>query len=692
MKRVLILIGVAQTGGGLAKLESIAGAFEDMKKWADEQKFDDVREFSDLDGKPVYLKDISECIEELDSSPRPPDQLVVYFNGHGVHNFKGDLWLLSKAPNQPAEAVDMMGSVYAAFMRSFKYVVLIMDACRVPPTDLQFVNVTGGSIFPNTLIEGDRKTVDQFFASTMGDPALEVNLNGVPSSIYTLQLTEFLRGMDPALLESMHAPDEFPKVVRPRTLRDALKTAVQARLMKNNINQITKPDAVVYSDPDVWLSTFDRNPPSSGKGISAAQGAQPSPPSGGGLTAVPPPPPPMAAPVAKNKPPKSSSRNQQHHAPGAGAEGILPTGSENDFSFDTGGHFTFDNGDNFSFKKGGDFTFDDGGDTGTPSAPKLPVELPAMSLIRKKPTVPIGLTRSAEFQAQITTALRPDMATMYTYQAASAWLPDDFHFETSCGFMLKGATAAGIRLNGSGGADSAYEGWVRVSIQEPRLALVTLEDGSGFLLPAIPGHIGFIEFEGDSIRNIAYEPSANYGEGYEKQQERYGRFHKKKDTLRDVRETFASAASSGDLRLAVLSDEEMREAMAVAAYSDEDVDLILLVLLGYSCAASGRQDNLRALCTACISRLGFLAFDLYLLAVAGPLRRDLPGDVQVMPPFPLAAQGWSMLSMAPASVREELAGLNELTFNSPWTLLKPEGVALCSRYVEEVMDAGVVMA
>lgn len=175
MKRVLILIGVGQPGGDLVKLNSIASSFRDLRMWAEEQEFDNIIELSDLGGKAVYLKDISECIEKLDSLPHPPDQLVVYFNGHGLHNAGGDLWLLSKAPNQPAEAVNLYSSVFAAYYRNFKHVVLVTDACRVPPTNLKFSNVTGGPIFPNTDTDGESKAVDQFFAATLGDPALEAS-------------------------------------------------------------------------------------------------------------------------------------------------------------------------------------------------------------------------------------------------------------------------------------------------------------------------------------------------------------------------------------------------------------------------------------------------------------------------------------------------------------------------------------
>ena len=431
--------------------------------------------------------------------------------------------------------------------------------------------------------------------------------------------------MEPRLLEMMHAPDVLPKVVRPRPLREALKTAVRERLIKNNINQNAKPDAILTSDPVVWLSSFDQDPPYSSYGQLLGKTARGTSVTGDGEP---------AGPVLPEVPT------------------IAPS----------------------------------------PIPPISPVNIPPIAAVRDVESVPIGLTRSAEFQVQLTTALRPDTATVYAYEAPKPWIPDWFHFETSCGFLLNGAESVQAKLNGPGNVYSDQGSWVRFEIDEPRLALVTLTDESGFLLPAIPGHIGFIDFDGNSIQSIAYEPSANYGHGYERQAGRYQKFTEKLRTIRDVRGTFSSAASSGDLRLAVLSDSEMREAISVATYSDEDIDLMLLVLLGYSCAASGKHKYLLTLCNACRQRLGFLAFDLYVLAAASPIRDRLHGEIKLLPPFPLGAQGWAMLGMVPYATQEELAGVQELTFASPWTLLKPEGVKLCNRYVEEVSAAAAAVA
>jgi len=68
----------------------------------------------------------------------------------------------------------------------------------------------------------------------------------------------------------------------------------------------------------------------------------------------------------------------------------------------------------------------------TPPAvpPSAPRDVPPLAAARDVESVPIGLTGSAEFHAQLTTALRRDVATVYAYEAPKEWIPDWFHFET----------------------------------------------------------------------------------------------------------------------------------------------------------------------------------------------------------------------------------------------------------------------
>jgi hypothetical protein len=592
MRRALVLIGVSRTGGKLDELKSIESSFRQMRAWAEEQGFDrEIYEISDLKGGVVRLSDIAELIQRLDDSSTPPDQLVVYFNGHGVRNGSGDLWLLSKAPNQAKEAVNLFSCLAGAYYRYFKHVVLIGDACRVHPDDKQFNSVEGASIFQNGTEDGNANSVDIFFASTVGTAALEVDINKEPTSIYTLQLSEFLRGSEPSILETLHPPDVLPKVVRSGPLKKALPTAVRARLRKYGITQNVRPDAILTSDPVLWLSTFDHDPLPIGSSIDSLGKSMTIPPTEGPKSDIPP----------------------------------------------------------------------------QPGAPK----------IHDAPVAP-----SDKFQQQLEAALSASQSDAISVgEEPQSWIPEGFHFETSCGFHLSGAQAIDAKVSGEGKISVNGE-LVRIRASDPQLCLITLQDQSGLLLPVIPDHIGFVRFREGSVEDMAYEPSANFGANYERQETRYKRFSPNATVIRGVRETLASAAWTGNLLLAVLSHNQIREAIDIAKYSDNDVDAMLLVLLGYGCVASGKQEWLPELCELCLDRLKFLPFDLKLLTEVGPFRRRVASQ-ETLPPFPLLRQGWSLLSSTGALFREQTTELRDQILPSPWTVLSPTGIVICKRYIQE---------
>jgi hypothetical protein len=223
---------------------------------------------------------------------------------------------------------------------------------------------------------------------------------------------------------------------------------------------------------------------------------------------------------------------------------------------------------------------------------------------------------------------------------------------------------------------------IRVVTAIPQLALITLEDQTGVLLPVIPDHIGFIRFREGVIEDIAYEPSANYGPDYVRQEARYARFSPNKGLIRGVREVLATAVWTGNLLIAAVSDEQIGRIVEIAKYADEEVDPMLLVLLGYACVTSGKQKWLPELCNLCIERLKFLPFDLKLLTELSPYRRRVATE-ETFPPFPLIGLGWTLLSRTSGLFREETILLRDEVTASPWTVLTPTGVAICKRYVHQ---------
>jgi hypothetical protein len=142
-------------------------------------------------------------------------QLIVYFAGHGVNNNQSEYWLLSGAPTNPNEAINVAGSALLAQRSGIPHVVIISDAisdaCRTAPEGIHAQGVTGSLMFPNQpLRPGPADFVDQFFACLLGDPAHEIrdpnDASRVFRSIYTEVLVESLNGEHREMLVRVDEP------------------------------------------------------------------------------------------------------------------------------------------------------------------------------------------------------------------------------------------------------------------------------------------------------------------------------------------------------------------------------------------------------------------------------------------------------------------------------------------------------
>lgn len=102
------------------------------------------------------------------------ERLVVYFAGHGF--LKGpveEFWLLSGAPSDASEAVNLVTSGNMARYRGIPEIVFISDACRVAPVSGVHSGIAGASIFPNVTPSPRTAEIDYFYATRPGDPAFE---------------------------------------------------------------------------------------------------------------------------------------------------------------------------------------------------------------------------------------------------------------------------------------------------------------------------------------------------------------------------------------------------------------------------------------------------------------------------------------------------------------------------------------
>lgn len=632
MQRAAVLIGVARTGG-LPELSAVQSGIARMAAWADAQGINGDRlvTLTDRDGK-VRAHQVADAIERL-IAPRTLDQLIVYFSGHGIHN-RGDLWLLSDAPKHTGEAINVEGSLQLARYCGVNHVVLISDACRTAADGIQALGVTGAEVFPNDPVDGLERAVDAFFACARGKPALEVRdpveSAGAFSALYTEVLAECLAGTRDEVLDRVQEGGEEVALVRAWRLADALTAQVPPRLKQKlgrtpTVNQT--PVARINSR-EGWLSRI---------------------------------------PVAQLPDVRRSAGNPLIVGGGPGdrlftrADARVPS---------------------------------DASDALRPPMPGVPMPAPRAPMPGRIPTAPAPMNAVRAADRLLSTVLSGDRARidgMMTtpmadggagpelLRSAAGALADPFgpaHYETGCGFKLRGARVRAV--HGRAVAHHIVDGdqgtLVRVAPRQgARSVLLELDDGGGVLLPAIPEFIAGLDFDDGELVHVAYEPSDL--------SPRWHAYAARVDELRMLRATVAAAAGLGVFRLSGNNASQLARGMQVA----RSVDPSMALYAAYAYHELGLRDDIRALLSSLHGDLGFAFFDIALLAADTALSQGLRDD-RVLPAVPLLAQGWSLLGAFRAPASPLLDVLRRHLRPSLWTLFDPAG----TRVLADALATGVI--
>lgn len=256
MNRAVLLIGVSQAGG-LGKLKAVESSIDKMAAWAKSQGIpdDQIIRRTDAGGLKVTVADLFNDIKAL-ADRDTIEQLIVYFSGHGVVNNRQEYWLLSDAPVNAAAAVNIEGNVSLARAGAFEHVVFLSDACRTPTQGVQYGRIIGSDIFPNIEDAELERSVDIFFATSLGAPALEVRQSEQGQqyqAMFTEALLDALNGKIPEAIRDGR--------VRPRPLKKALPKKVWDKLKASGLSLSTSqtPDARITSEDEAWLASL---PPS----------------------------------------------------------------------------------------------------------------------------------------------------------------------------------------------------------------------------------------------------------------------------------------------------------------------------------------------------------------------------------------------------------------------------------------------
>lgn len=620
MNRTVVLIGVGRAGS-LPELQAVRSALDAMKQWADSQDIprEHVHLLSDQGGGRVTASDIFGCIQKV-CKLGTIEQLLVYFAGHGINKAYGEYWLLSDAPDNPNEAVNVAGSIVLARRCGIPHIVFISDACRTAPEGIRAQGITGTTIFPNLTAQGPSGSVDQFYACLLGDPAYEVRdpaaSTRVFHAVYTDVLTEALAGRHRDLIDrKAGAATGF---VRPWPLKRKLPELLSGRLRELNtpLTVHQTPDAIVCSDPERhWLARvepLDRQPEVAPADLGFLEFDSSNT---------------VTAPPAPLVPPSRLD-------PAAFREAIFRLGS-------------------LGLQKG-----------------RVDARIGADMAARRGHH---GTDALAGFQ-QPSNSPNAESASHDPFaiianetQEAAQRLMHDFgplDFETRSGLKIRGETIAHA-ASAKGRVEQLSPDLVRVVQPSGAPAVnVLLRFSSGYstVVPALRDYVASLSFENGRFVDLTYEPSPATW--------RWGEYRARRQELRDLRAIMAASSRFGTFRL----DEEEPDAIIVRLRVAKHLDPSLALYAAYACSDLDRRRVIRSIQEYLVADLQLRLFDIALLADDASY-----SSIPVYPWFPLLSRGWPLLTALQGADAEHLEGLQRSLVPSLWTLFDDSGFELLSR-------------
>lgn len=257
MNRCAVVIGVNKTGD-LPVLQAAVSGAKEFADWATNQGIE-VTLLTDDNGSGVSLSDVKKAIRAF-VQKRTFSQLIVFFSGHGILRAPDyELWLLSGAPDDADDAVNVPGSIWLARNAGIPHVVVISDACRSRPNTSRLSQIQGGVIFPNESPRTPRPAVDVFYATLPGDPALEAPTPDAVKNyrgIFTECLLKGLKGEVPDVIVDIGHKhlNETRCVIPSWELKPYLEEKVPEVASSISIKLQQDPDIRVESHPPNFLA------------------------------------------------------------------------------------------------------------------------------------------------------------------------------------------------------------------------------------------------------------------------------------------------------------------------------------------------------------------------------------------------------------------------------------------------------
>jgi hypothetical protein len=615
MTKAAVVIGVNKTGDLPVLRDAAAGAGR-VAEWLTSEGYHTqvlLDEKTPGTRTPVRAHDIFSAVE-ASLEPGTCEQLVIYFSGHGYLNDGSEHWLLSDAPANPNEAISVEENIQLARDCGVPNVIFVSDACRSTPQSIKADRVRGTLIFPNTGVSATaRADVDRFFACLPGDPAYEVAVDK-SSGVYSALFTHCLRDayLDTPQAETLNL--EGVEVLTNRKLKKLLPGLVEARANKLSATLFQKPDAIVESEPEIYLGRVRRSP--------APNDQSANPLKRGWLGGI------LEAPFG----------------------GILS---------------------NFVGRSDVErWTPTD--DDGPEPSPKTTSDMPTLRshgnvLIAEA----LGVTGASASRQQANPELRGAIAIAAQLAAVD-------HFETHCGLGVRGADVVDVLGLGCvaeivNPGTAAEDRLVRVrpspqaeSTPFSRTVLLRFDGGDCAAIPALEGYIATVVVNRDGggngptdgIVQVAYTPSKN--------DYRFGEFQANREQIESLRALVAGLARKGVLHLG----KDVAPAFADKARVFKGIDPTLGIYAAYAYNDAGLVDNIRSVEGFMRATLeGAMVYDIALL-----LREAKTKVYQTLYPCcPMLSQGWALLRVLGGDLPAAVRDASQHRRASLWTTFTPTG-------------------
>lgn len=257
IKKAAVVIGVDQTSGNLVKLKSAASGAETVAAWLKDQGYDVVCCTDKT--KSVTSMDVAKAIAQFVTLQPRYNLLIIYFSGHGFWHARSDHWLLSGAPIDASQAINLDGAMDLAKYSGIPNVVFISDACRSIPDSRVGAYVNGIDAFPNFAEISTNSKIDVIKATSEVHAAFEVDIKGEPHSVLTYALRSAYREPTNKIIMEIVEGTEQIVIVPNRKLELYLQDKVNQILADIDINLSQTIEIIIPSSDKFYIARVDDN-------------------------------------------------------------------------------------------------------------------------------------------------------------------------------------------------------------------------------------------------------------------------------------------------------------------------------------------------------------------------------------------------------------------------------------------------